>query len=96
MLFRSGSIGLAFMKGAAMVDYQLHRFELEFGGWQDIEIRASAPEGTVGSLDGRTSKFTDPRLNDCGYGQHCGLAETGRFCTRVPVLLPRSSTTKSA
>jgi arylsulfatase A-like enzyme len=41
-----GSIGLAFMKGAAMVDYQLHRFELEFGGWQDIEIRASAPEGT--------------------------------------------------
>jgi arylsulfatase A-like enzyme len=43
---QNGSVGIAFMKGPQMLDYALHRLELEYGGWQDIEIRASAPAGT--------------------------------------------------
>lgn len=42
----AGSLGIAFMRGNDMIDYQLHRFENEFPGLQDVEIRASAPDGS--------------------------------------------------
>ncbi len=40
------TIGVAFLQGQTLLDYALHRMETEADGPQDVEIRASAPEGT--------------------------------------------------
>ena len=45
-LHQPATVGVAFLKGQDLLDYALHRVETEEAGPQDVEIRASAPEGT--------------------------------------------------
>jgi arylsulfatase A-like enzyme len=41
-----GTLGLAFKDGSKMINYQSRRIESPEGEWEDVEIRATAPEGT--------------------------------------------------
>ncbi len=42
-----GSVGLAFRGASGMLDYEFHRLRTEGTGWVDLELRATAPEGTT-------------------------------------------------
>lgn len=39
------SVGVAFFKGADLVGWAFHRVETEVAGWQEVEVRATAPAG---------------------------------------------------
>lgn len=47
-LSHPAAIGIAFSGAQGLFSYALHRVETEAPGWQDVEIRATAPEGTTG------------------------------------------------
>lgn len=40
------SLGIVFLQGERLTGWAFHRVETEVGGWQDVEVRATAPAGT--------------------------------------------------